>query len=224
MRLDLAFIRQHLPAVSADRPPPIVADLGCGTGRVSRHLSPLGYHLVNVDLSNHMLAELVRQSAHPQQNCCIQANLVELECLQPKSLDAAVCLFSSIGMIRGRRNRRKFLASLRLALKPQAQLILHAHNRYHSLWDPKGPAWLLGSKWKSLVDRDWEFGDRVYPYRGLPAMFLHIFSRGELRQDLQAAGFQSPHFYPLNLTGDSLLQNQWLSWLRAGGYFVIAAC
>ncbi len=223
LKLDLAFIAEHLPPRQADGPPPLVADLGCGTGRVSRALSAQGYRMLNIDLSQHMLDELMRQSEHPHLNTCIQANLVELDFLQTVDLDMAVCLFSSIGMIRGRENRRRFLAGLRPALKPAAKLILHAHNRYHSLWDPKGPAWLLSTKWKSMWQPDWEYGDRVYSYRGLPAMYLHIYSRGELRSDLRAAGFRNIKFTLINSTGDALLSSSPLGPLRAGGYFVVAS-
>lgn len=222
MRLDLDFIARHLPPVVPHHRPPLVADLGCGTGRVSRRLSPLGYRLVNIDLSQHMLAELQRQCQHTSDNCSILANLVELDCLQDGCLDAAVCLFSSIGMIRGRVHRRRFLTGLRRSLKPGAPLILHVHNRYQSLWDPQGPAWLLTSKWKSLTTRDWEFGDRVYAYRGLPAMFLHMFSRRELESDLRSAGWSPPRLFAINATGDALLPASWLNGWRAGGYFVIA--
>jgi SAM-dependent methyltransferase len=222
MRLDVPFVVEHLPPLNQEQPA-LIADLGCGTGRVSRALSPLGYRMLNVDLSQHMLDQLMKQTQHPELNQCLQANLVELECLEPSSLDMAVCLFSSIGMIRGRKNRVRFLSTLRPALKPRAKFILHAHNRYHSLWDPSGPTWLLATKWKSLWQKDWEFGDRVYSYRGLPAMFLHIYCRRELRQDLIAAGFKATEFFPLNVTGDAIIPSTPLSTLKAGGYFVIAS-
>ncbi|MEZ6137378.1 MAG: class I SAM-dependent methyltransferase [Pirellulaceae bacterium] len=225
LRLDIAEVIKRLPPLDRQppaSPPPLVADLGCGTGRVSRALSPLGFRLLNVDLSEHMLDQLMQQSQHPAQNACLRANLVELDCLEPASLDMAVCLFSSIGMIRGRQHRQRFVAAVYRALKPGAEFFLHAHNRYHSLWDPSGPAWLAHTRWKSWTNRDWEFGDRVYSYRGLPAMFLHIYSRGELRHDLRKAGFERLEFMAINRTGDALLKRRPWNALRAGGYFVAA--
>ena len=222
MKLDIDFVCARLPELS-DTDAPLVADLGCGTGRVSRALSPLGYRMLNVDLSKHMLEELRRQCLYPDKNEYLQANLVELaQHLQPASIDLAVCLFSSIGMIRGFSNRVKFLKALPGALKPGASLILHAHNRYHSLWDPQGPAWLLKTLFNSWYDREWEYGDRIYNYRGLPAMFLHIFSRRELSIALKAAGFEQLEFFPINVCGDQLLRNVRFSNFRAGGFFVVA--
>ena len=225
MKLDLEFIQPYLPVQQpvehSAATPPLIADLGCGTGRVSRAIAHRGYRLLNIDLSPHMLRELSRQSEQPNQQLNVLANLAELSCLRPQTLDMAVCLFSSLGMIRGHQHRLRCLQSLKAALKPKAPFILHAHNRYHSLWDPSGPAWLLNTRWKSLFDKNWEFGDRVYAYRGLPSMFLHIFSRGELRRLLLAAGFENLTFHPINLTGDGLLPETWSSPLRAGGYFVV---
>jgi hypothetical protein len=74
-----------------------------------------------------------------------------------------------------------------------------------------------------LFTKDWEFGDRVYSYRGLPAMFLHIFSRGELRKLLVSAGYESVEITPINLTGDTVMRPRVLTPLKAGGYFALAA-
>ncbi len=222
MRLDLEFVAERLPKTSAQRP--LIADLGCGTGRVSRAFGSQGYRFLNVDLSQSMLQELERQCEHPDLNEFLKANLVELDQhLSPGSIDLAVCLFSSIGMVRGRKNRRRFLKALPTALNSRGQLIVHVHNRYHSLWDPKGPSWLASTFWKSRWSKDWEFGDRVYKYRGLPAMFLHIYSRRELLGDLRFAGFKNIKIYPIDLTGSQLISDQPYVGLKAGGYFAVAS-
>jgi SAM-dependent methyltransferase len=222
LQLDQQFIQHYLPDFSAQSAPPLIADLGCGTGRISRLLSPRGYRLLNVDLSAQMLSVLQQRCQHPELNQCVQANLVELDCLQPHSLDLALCLFSSIGMIQGQHNRRAFLKSVRPALKPAAPLILHVHNRYHSLWHPSGPTWLTNTWLKSKLSNRWEFGDKVFVDLGLPNMFLHIYSYRELLGDLRAAGFERIEVQPINVRGDDLLAKSvgW-SW-RAGGFFAVA--
>ena len=157
------------------------------------------------------------------QSGCVQANLVQLEWLRDATLDMAVCLFSSIGMIRGRQHRLKFLSNVCRSLKPNSPLILHVHNRLRSLFDPGGPAWLLKTWLSSWTNRDWEYGDRVYAYRGLPSMFLHIYSRRELVADLTAAGFNELQILPINSTSSDLLPaTTRFATLRAGGYFAIA--
>ncbi len=225
MRLDIEVLKSRLPTVDPKRPT-IVADLGCGTGRVARELLPLGYRMLNVDLSPAMLREVDAKTPpeYRDRSRCIAANLVELDvALEPQSIDWSVCLFSSLGMIRGRQHRRRCLAGVHRALKPTGSFFVHVHNRFHSLLDPGGPRWLLSSWWASCLNREAEFGDRVYSYRRLPKMFLHIYSRRELLADLRAAGFKHLEILPIHATGQSLIQGkQWLMNLNAGGYFAIA--
>jgi len=244
LKLDIELVRRFLPqglpqrspqeklppAANSAGEPYTIADFGCGTARVARAFGPLGYRMLNVDLSKHMLLQALQhanagksEAAGGQPSGCVQANLVQLDWLRDEVLDMAVCLFSSIGMIRGRQHRQKFLANVCRSLKPNAPLILHVHNRLRSLFDPNGPAWLLKTRLSSWTNRDWEYGDRVYAYRGLPAMFLHIYSRRELVADLTAAGFNELQILPINSTASDLLPpTTRFSVLRAGGYFAIA--
>lgn len=227
MRLDMQVLREHLPSVDGSQPF-VVADLGCGTGRVARELLPLGYDLVNVDLSPAMLREVEAKTPAEYRSRCrsISANLVELDkSLEPASLDWAVCLFSSLGMIRGRQHRRRFLSGVRQSLKPSGTFLVHVHNRYRSLWDPGGPRWLLSSWLSSRWSKQTEFGDRVYSYRRLPNMFLHIYSKRELVYDLRTAGFRQIKVLPINATGSALLATSiYGNHLRPGGYFALARC
>jgi SAM-dependent methyltransferase len=227
LKLDIEVVRRFLPAQTSF--PYTIADFGCGTARVARAFMPLGYRMLNVDLSRHMLRQASQadggQANVPVESLsgCVQGNLVQLNWLCDEVLDMAVCLFSSIGMIRGRENRQKFLSHVCRSLRPNAPLVLHVHNRLRSLLDPGGPTWLLRTRLSSWVNRDWEYGDRVYAYRGLPSMFLHIYSRRELMEDLTVAGFKQVQILPINSTADDLLPvNTRLGNIRAGGYFAIA--
>lgn len=226
MRLDEDLVKQHLPPVKANQDPPVIADLGCGTGRLSRALLPLGYHMLNIDLSEAMLRELVDKTPpeFATRCTCICANLVELEHhTEPRSIDMAACLFSSVGMIRGRKHRQRFLGAVQRSLKPSGKLLLHVHNRYHSVFDPGGIRWLVGGWLSSQFRKGGEFGDRVYPYRNLPSMFLHIYSRRELMADLRTAGFKHFETLPVASRGDRLLSRPGLfPNLRAGGFFATA--
>ena len=224
MRLDAELLLERLRELDRAPESTCVADYGCGTARIARLLEPLGYRTLNVDLSLHMLRAAAKHLTEPQRSRCVHSNLVELDWLADASTDVAVCLFSSIGMIRGREHRRTFLKHVRRTLKPGGRFLLHVHNRGHSWLDPQGPWWLIATRWRSWLGRDWEYGDRVYTYRGLPKMFLHIYSRSELRADLESAGFDQIKILPINLTGNGLLPARTHALtVRAGGYFAWAA-
>ncbi len=99
------------------RQPGLVVDLGCGTGRALVPLARRGFQGLGVDLSPTMLRIVADNAAAenlPIQ--VIQANLVELGCLRDATADYAVCLFSTLGMIRGRENRQRMLEHVRRIL------------------------------------------------------------------------------------------------------------
>lgn len=224
MQVDLPFVLEHLPPVAAaPASPPLVADLGCGTARVAKKLLPLGYRVLNLDLSQSMLeqAAQVPLEQRPQQGN-LRVNLAQLTCLRPACLDAAVCLFSSLGMVRGRHHRRHLLSQIFRCLRPGSPLLVHVHNRYHNCLMPGGLAWLLRSRIRSLVHSQVEYGDRIYVYRGLPNMYLHIFSRREIVGDLRAAQFDDVRCFPLNATSDTIVRRLPAADLRAGGFMILA--
>lgn len=203
------------------KPPAVIADFGCGTGRLARAFAGQQRRFLNIDLSLHML----RHTTEMDSETClpIQSNLVELDCIETECIDLGCCLFSSIGMIRKRVNRVQFLKHVHRVLRPGAKLLLHVHNRYQSLRDPGGFVWLLRTWFQSLCSKSSEFGDRTYGYRGLPNMYLHIFSRTELIASLESAGFDSVEIIPIARTGGQLLKNPGrLPSFRAGGFFAIA--
>ena len=170
---------------------PVVADLGCGTGRTLLPLLRRGYRGLGVDLSLPMLNQLVikndseglEASLQPGQLTLLNANLCELDGLKDNSIDHAICMFSTLGMIKGSSNRASFLRHVRRILKPNGLFILHAHNVWFQLRSPGGIKWALGNAW-SRIRRGSEFGDRTAGYRGLRNLFIHSFRRHELRRAL----------------------------------------
>src|SRR5262245_22519753 len=93
---DVAFAEPHFAR------PGRLLDLGCGTGRLLMPLAQRGYWCLGVDLSAEMLrvaAEKARAagvSVH-----LVQANAVELGCLDDAAFDQAACLFSTLGLVSG---------------------------------------------------------------------------------------------------------------------------
>jgi SAM-dependent methyltransferase len=241
VQFDLRWIAELLPpARHADA---ILADLGCGTGRTLRLAHDRGYRVLGIDLSDPMLREFQKRS---QQNTsdsttrqsstssptipptarsdwALRANMVALDGIAAGVVDHAVCLFSTLGMIRSRRNRRLALGHIRRILRSGGSLFLHVHNRWAALRDHGGVTHLSTSWLRSLRDAEFDFGDRVYGYRGLPNMFLHSYGRFELAADLRAAGFSVRRITPLAVSGDGPLPWGWLAGgIRAGGFMVWA--
>jgi SAM-dependent methyltransferase len=201
----------------------LVADLGSGTGRAAVALARHGFCGLAVDLSEPMLS-VVRAKAGQEHLPvrCLRANLVELDGIASHCCDAAVSLFSTLGMIRGRANRRQALGHVHRILKPGGPFVLHVHNLWYNLYDPGGPWWVLRNLVRSSWKADVEAGDKFFDYRGVPKMFLHVFTRGELRRDLEASGLRICEVIPLNPQRYRPLRAPWLfGSFRANGWIVI---
>lgn len=221
--LDTQLTLRELPPAAEKRQTRVV-DLGCGDGRTMRSLWQAGYDVLGVDLSEPMLRRVIAGEYGAEfRSRLIRANLVELGCIADGSADHAVCLFSTIGMIRGRKFRQQFIRHVARLVRPGGTFVLHVHNRNSAWLDrPSSRAWLQ-SAWASLRTKEHELGDRVYAYRGLADMFLHTYSLGELRHDLQQGGWRIEKILPLAANSDSELKRPGiLPGLRAGGFFAIA--
>ncbi len=209
--------------------PPIALDLGCGTGRTLLPLLERGWRGVGVDLSQAMLScaasKHAQQPAHdPSSLVLVRSNMAQLDFLNDASIDLATCLYSSIGMVQGRRHRRRVFEQVARALQPVGRFIVHVHNRGIWVRDPGGLLRMFRDRLRSWYDPVWEYGDRVYAYRGLPSMYLHIYSERELSTDLRESGFRIERIVPLNITSSGILSVPWW-WrcARAGGFIAIAA-
>ncbi len=182
----------------------VVLDLGCGTGRAAIPLAERGYHVIAIDLSQRMLRVMMDKVTpmnlsgivHP-----IRANLVELDCIAERTADHAVCLFSTLGMIQGRENRRTMLRHVGRIVAHNGTFMLHVHNRWAAVAERGGLRSLAVSRWKSLRKGDDDFGDSRYQYRGVEEMFMHRFSRRELIQDLRACGWEIDRLWRLAIDG-----------------------
>ncbi|MGV3483053.1 MAG: class I SAM-dependent methyltransferase [Planctomycetaceae bacterium] len=234
---DYSEFLRHTPLIAIDLQwtlgalsPPLpdqasrVIDFGCGDGRAMRALWQRGYNVLGIDLSQPMLARVAQETNGDELGSrLIRANLVQLEGLADSIADHAICLFSTIGMIQGRANRRQFLRHAFRLVKPGGGFVLHVHNRNGAWRDRPSAAAYLASAWQAIRSRDCEWGDRTYGYRGLGDMFLHTYSLGELRRDLVTSGWRSHTITPLSPQGDDrLVHGRWLPSLRAGGFIAVA--
>ena len=218
VQADLRWVQDALPPPRQGEPT-LVADLGCGNGRSAIPLAAQGYRVWGLDLSQPMLQSMLAAAAQQQVEVWpLRVNLVQLDGIGDQVVDHAVCLFSTLGMIRGRKHRRRFLAQVHRIVRPGGVLIVHAHNRLSWLRHPGGLRRTLASAWKALTSDD-DFGDHVYAYRNLADMYLHSFSARELAADLRAAGWQIGRWKRVSLTGDRLLKSHEVT--IAGGFFVV---
>jgi SAM-dependent methyltransferase len=204
--------------------PGLVVDLGSGTGRALIPLARRGFRALAVDLSRPMLKLVGRKAAAERLPVArLQANLVQLDCLRDESADYCTCLFSTLGMIRGRKNRQQVLDHARRILKPGGRFVLHAHNVWFGLFDAVSRRWLAGQLWCSLLGADTQLGDKFFDYRGIPKMFLHTFTQRELVRAVRRAGFHLQELIPLAVTRQRPLPHPWFfGSLRANGW--IAVC
>jgi len=202
--------------------PARVIDLGCGTGRHVVHLAGRGFDVTGIDLSPFMLdvtrEKLNRQSLWAE---LIRGSMTDLSRFADGSFRYALCMFSTMGLIRGHRNRRAFLNQVHRVLEPGGLFVAHVHNRLHKLWDRNGRAWLL----KNCLLRPFsrlEVGDLVGEYRGIPDMYLHLFSLWELKRLIRGAGLRLEGLIPLNQSRSGPLRFPILRSLRANGFIVVA--
>ena len=214
---DEEILRRHF-----DRPG-LVADLGCGTGRALVPLVRAGHRGLAVDLSREMLAVVGQKAADEALPIFrVQANLVELGCLADGCVDYAICLFSTLGMIRGGGNRRRAIEHVRRILKPGGVFVLHVHNFWYNLFDPGGPWWVIKSVATAPLRRDFDVGDKFFDYRGIPQMYLHVFRRREVLRLLTGAGFRIRELIPLDYRRTARLGRPWFFGnLRANGWIVV---
>lgn len=203
-----------------------VIDLGCGTGRAVMPLLERGLDCVACDLSHPMLKEVnakANQLAESGNLMSVRANLVDLRCFADASFDCALCLFSTLGMIRGHVPRMEVLRHVARMLKPGGLFIFQVHNYWVHLFDPEGPWWMLQNAARTLLRRDVQLGDRFYPYRGIPDMYLHSFSRRSIGRMLRDTGFEVEEMIALNSRQSGTLPCRWLwSGLRASGWIIVA--
>ena len=227
LELDRKLIAEHLgpSAMRLDGSPHIAVDFGCGTGRNLIPLAEKGWRVVGVDLSLEMLREFQdKANATPQgstEPVAIRANMASLEFFADDFADAVLCMYSSLGMVQGRSNRQAFMKHASRILNAQGKFFVHVHNRGSWLRDPSGVRRTVYNWIRARRDSAWELGDSVYAYRGLPSMFLHIYSERELRNDLKASGLVIERLYRLNRQSSGMLSGAWLPHLRSGGFIVV---
>lgn len=225
---DTAIVEQYLQRLSGVLHP-CVADFGCGTGRSLVPAVQRGYLCLGIDLSLPMLAvareklsQIPTDSTSPRSEvgnggnwALLHANLLELQGLRPGSVDLALCLFSTFGMIRGANQRARLLQGIRTSLKDDGRLLIHGHNVWHQAGFPGGKRWLFMNWLQSRLFRSIEFGDRYADHPLIKRLFLHSFSERGFRAELVAAGWIIERAFPVADTAESGRRRSPVGWLMA---------
>ena len=202
----------------------IVADLGCGSGRASAWLAEIGWQVISVDLSRPMLEKFMEEQGGLTDSHVlpVQGNLARLEFIPSVRLDAAVCLFSTLGMIPLKIDRQRFLRSVSMALNPGGVLLIHAHNWWVQKNHNQGIRWMIRDLWRRMI-RDKNYGNRDAQYRGIPGVKIHMFGWNEIESELNRVGLQVKTVVNLNATtaediGDGFITQR----ILAGGWLIEA--
>jgi SAM-dependent methyltransferase len=214
LEADLAFAERHVPPAAR------VVDLGCGTGRVSVALARTGRDVVGVDLSEPMLAVARRKATDAGISChWAAANVVELGAFADRSFDAAVCLFSTLGMVAGAVHRQQAIQEAFRLLRPGGVFVLHVHLVGHLLTTRAGRLSWLGDAAKRVARRP-DRGDFPMPARaGATGWTMHLFTRREALGLLERAGFQVVEALAVGIDGR---RRRWPGRLWAYGLLLAA--
>lgn len=218
------FRADRLAVLERFQTPGLVADLGCGAGRMTLEMARQGFAVVGVELSRPMLQVLDRKARSEGLVVApLQANLCRLGCLPPGTFDYALSLFSTLGMIRGASARATALREVARILRPGGRLALHAHNIWLNATSAEGSRWLW-QQFAKGVRGEPDAGDRRMLYRGIPGMEVHLYRWPELRRALEGAGFRIDEVLPIDTVTAEPLRWPWLLRnLRAGGWMVFAS-
>lgn len=199
-----------------------LVDIGCGTGRHVLHFARRAFDAVGIDLSPSMLRQARdKLDEYGLSASLIRADFLELDFLPDETFDYAICMFSTLGMIRGKKNRARFLSGVRRILRNGGKIVFHAHNRYY---DPSSPGW-LSSLIKSYILSPlagMEIGDkRLDTYRGLEKFFIHTFTPREIKILVRESGFALEEMCYLSPSRSAIIPRKLSRMFRANGFLVV---
>jgi ubiquinone/menaquinone biosynthesis C-methylase UbiE len=128
-------------------------------------------------------------------------------------------------MIQGPENRLQAMRHVYRILKPGGIFVLHLHSIWYNLFSPIGRRWIAGRIFERICKgkKAGQLGDKFYAYRGVPQMFLHTFTQGEMTRMIRQSGFQLARLIRLSSDEYRQLQIPWFfGSIRANGW--IAVC
>ena len=173
-------------------------DVGCGFGRHSFELARLGYRVVGIDPSPTMIDAARRRSHGMHPSPIFHVTRAE-DFTSPEPMDAALCLFTTLGQVEGDSDNRSLVFSTAQALLSGGHFFIEVPNRcwvvanlktqerfgdgerYTDVSRTYDPSVETLTEVFTLVDPD---GDRKYLLR------YHLFDLDEISLLLDQAGFR----------------------------------
>ncbi|MBL0387325.1 class I SAM-dependent methyltransferase [Tumebacillus sp. ITR2] len=123
----MTFLEQAMARY--DLGPRHIADLGCGTGKLTHELFQRGYTVTGVDLSEEML--MIAQSKVERPSPKLRFLCQDLRELKlPERVDLAVSFCDSLNYILEREDLRETFARVRQNLKPDGCFLFDVHSVY----------------------------------------------------------------------------------------------
>ncbi len=181
-------------------------ELGTGTGRIALGLEELGYTDIDaIDISETMLGQAIEIAK--ARSSKVRFRLADA-CKLPyadASFDGAIFGFNGMMQIPGRENRRRAMREVFRVLRPGAFFIFTTHDRdnphFRYYWEEQRRLWDCNAQDSRLMD----FGDR-YEETQLGMLFIHIPTRPEIHDDIDASGLDYVSDTPRSLLANESAQ------------------
>jgi SAM-dependent methyltransferase len=176
-----------------------VLDVGCGTGIDALFLAQRGVHVVAIDISSSMIAELQAKLRSSPIADRVQARVLAVEDLGQLGnghFDGLISAFAGLSALDDLRQFSRDAAEL---VRPGGRLVLHLLNRF-SLWECLG--YMTHADWPSarsvgrLRTREFSIGGRAVRHRLYYAdeLFQTAFAERFMLRDTYALGsLRPPH-------------------------------
>lgn len=153
------FGAEHVLLDQILKPGMVVADAGCGEGRLTRYLERKGVRVVAFDLNMSKLRQLA-QSVDPSRVHVVAMDLRSLG-LGRATVDAFILAFNVIDFLFPEGIRRAAMTQIIETLKPGGYLLLSSHNPVGTLLSPRGLASPRNMLWRMTYLLS---GDLAKPY------------------------------------------------------------
>ena len=198
-------------------------DLGCGTGRHIVHFASKGHTVTGVDLSQEMLAVARRKISDVNLTATLlREDITDLAAVPDNKFDYAICMFSTLGMLRSKAARIAAIAEAKRKLVGGGLFAAHFHNVFFDTLNPTGLKWLVGTYLRGIFLPGFEIGDKVFPgYRGIPGMRLHLFSLREIKTLFRRAVLAIRDVFFVNRPRTDIIQSSRLASFRSNGFIII---